>query len=204
MVSKCFSRKWIYAALVLLLLPLIESLLPGSLGGLQLQSPQDMAVLGYYLRPVKFLMVVMALALWLKMERRDLGLLNKTTHALFIYSGYLLAAVQLAFLGLGILLSGLVVRGLTPPPDIHRQQTFAEHTIYAYTADPGAMGKAYHHFYLVCPAPFHRYTLKKIAKLDWMRTFSFVVHDNVLEVHHKNYKGEEGEPHYFELSPEDC
>ena len=54
-----------------------------------------------------------------------------------------------------------------------------------HTADPGAIAKAYHHFYIKCPKAFGRYGLIHILTTDWMREFDFIVENNALIIEEK-------------------
>ena len=110
----------------------------------------------------------------------------------------LVGVIQIPFLCLGILVNGF---SLSTPDYIHKQSTFTDRTIYIYTADPGAMGKAYHYAYLNCPLAFGRYELKQIAKLNWMREYTFYIEKNNLIVIDKN---SDGLTHTFDMSDVTC
>ena len=50
----------------------------------------------------------------------------------------------------------------------HKEFEIGKNTIYVHTLDQGALGKAYHNFYLKCPLPLHRFELKPIEQTDWV------------------------------------
>ncbi|MCH1923889.1 hypothetical protein L9G74_05025 [Shewanella sp. C32] len=51
---------------------------------------------------------------------------------------------------------------------IHKELVLNGQQFYVYTADPGAIGKAYHYVYLTCPRPWGRYELRSLGRVDWM------------------------------------
>lgn len=94
--------------------------------------------------------------------------------------------MQIPLLCLGILLAGSLSVNLDYSP---KELKFSDRTIYADTAEPGTMGKAYHYFYLKCKLPLNRYELKLLKKLDWMPEYSIEVHGNKLIITNKSGKG---------------
>jgi hypothetical protein len=78
-----------------------------------------------------------------------------------------------------------IVFGVILSPDleyIHKEQSFTDNTIYVYTADPGAFGRAYHYFNLKCPQPYSRYKLISIGKTRWMHDFTMLMEQQELVV----------------------
>ncbi|WP_175439555.1 hypothetical protein [Alteromonas lipolytica] len=114
----------------------------------------------------------------------------------FVICSWILVPVQIPMLLLGIMFSGV---SMSPADYVHKEKIFDNTTIYAYTADPGAMGRAYHHFYLKCPRALGRYELIKIAKLNWMGSFEFAVVNDELIVDEEN-----GTSHQYTLSDFSC
>ena len=155
--------------------------------------------LSNYLRVLKLILVLLGgLLLYRKIEkiREEIG--NVFARNFFIYSGYLLVAIQLPLLFLGVMFEGISSSNLNY---LHKEKTFKERSIYVYTADPGAMGKAYHYFYLKCQLPLNRYELKQIKKMGWMYEYSFKVKGNDLIV---TDKSKEGKTHIFDVTNFSC
>jgi len=185
--------------MIFIYLPFIESCHGGTLWGLNWQSPMLMYQWGDNLRIVKFILVILAIALLsIKRELIRETLKNAVIRNIFIITGYLVAVVQILLLCLGILFEGFSSSDLNY---IHKEETFNSRSIYVYTADSGAMGKAYHYFYLKCSLPLNRYELKQIQKMDWIHEYDFDVQGNNLIVIDKS---EEGKLHTFEISNFTC
>jgi len=185
----------IFIIMMCLYLPFIESWFGETLWGLNWQSPMLMYQWGDNLRIVKLILVILAIVLLsIKRELIRETLKNAVIRNVFIITGYLVAAVQISLLCLGILFEGFSSSDLNY---IHKEETFNSRSIYVYTADSGAMGKAYHYFYLKCSLPLNRYELKQIKKIDWMNEYDFDVQGNNLIVIDKS---EEGKLHTLDLT----
>lgn len=76
-----------------------------------------------------------------------------------------MALIQIAIGLIGVLIDATLV---TNRDYFHKEFEIENNTIYVFTADPGAMGTAYHYFYLKCPLPLNRYELKFIEKANWV------------------------------------
>ncbi|TCI01776.1 hypothetical protein EZV61_16020 [Corallincola luteus] len=162
-----------------LLFPLLESWFAGTLWGLKIKSPMFMHELTDKLRIIKLFLIVFSVYLLIAKTKTIKETLNNVIVSRgFIVSGYLLAAVQIPLLSLGILFSSIS----SDSSHVHKEQVYEGRSIYVYTADPGAMGTAQHYFYLKCPLPWHRYELTQIEELDWMYDFSFEVIANELVI----------------------
>ena len=158
----------------------MDSWFAGTLGGLNWQSPMFMAHVRDYLKIVKLLLVLIGfMLLYKKMEQIKQVISSKVVRDIFKSIGYSLAILQVALLSLGILFEAIFSSDFNYT---HKEKTFNNHSIYVYTADPGAMGTANHYFYLKCQLPLNRYKLIEIAKLDWMYKFNFTVEENTLVV----------------------
>lgn len=180
-----------------LYLPLIDSWHSGYLWGLNWQSPTLMFQLSMLLRPVKLALVILALTLLItKSNEIEQTFENTIVRYAFIASSGVVAAVQILFLSLGVWLGTSKV---TNPDYYHLEKTFENYSIYVRTADPGAMGSAYHYFYLQCALDYNRYQLKLIEKLDWMRAYDFEVEEGVLLIQSNN-----GNTKKFNLSNFSC
>jgi hypothetical protein len=189
----------IFIIMVCLYLPFIESGFGGILWGLNWKSPMFMDQLSDKLRLLKLILVTLAVALLvIKREKIKDTFNNTTIRNSFIVSGYLVAAVQIILLCLGILFAGVSSSNLDY---LHKEKTFIDRPIYVHTADPGAMGKAYHYFYLKCQLPLNRYELKLIKKMGWMYEYGFDVRENNLIV---TDKSEKGQTHVFDVTNFTC
>ena len=191
------SPRLIILIIVCLYLPFIESMHGATLWGLNWQSPALMDALRDYLIFIKLGMVLLAGYLMaFKYQIMQNTITRGVLRAVFVISTWLLVAVQIPMLLLGIVFGGI----LSSPADyIHREQTFGNDTVYVYTFDPGAMGKAYHYFYMECPEPLGRYQLNEVARLNWMRNFSFGLDGEQLVV-----KEEGGEIFEFSITEHRC
>lgn len=180
-------------------LPFIESWFAGTLWGLHWKSPMFMDQLSNYLIIIKLVLVLLGgILLYKNIREIREKIVNVFARNFFILSCYLLVAVQIPFLLLGLLLEGISSSNIDY---LHKEKTFNDRSIYIYTADPGAMGKAYHYFYLKCQLPFNRYELKLIKKTDWMGEFGFEVQQNNLIVTDKH---ENGKAHIFDITNFTC
>ncbi len=197
-----FIKKNIIIILIIvacLYVPFYESYSRSTLWGLNWYSPQFMDQLGGYLLPVKLLLVIIGLVLLYNNIRPIKEVLGDGfISAFFVYSSYSIATIQILFLCLGLLFSSI---SLSDPNYLHKEKLFDNYSIYVYTADPGAMGKAYHYFYLKCSLPLNRYELKLIKKMGWMYEYGFEVLGSNLIVTDKN---KEGKTHTFDVRNFSC
>jgi len=95
------------------------------------------------------------------------------------------ALIQIAIGLLGVLIDATLG---TNRDYFHKEFAIENNTIYVFTADPGAMGTAYHYFYLKCPLPLNRYELKFIEKTNWVWELELKTSDNGFDVF--NQRGE--------------
>ncbi|WP_213609963.1 hypothetical protein [Pseudoalteromonas sp.] len=199
--DKSSNNSWLVILLIsaCLLLPFLESMHGGVLWGLNWHSPRLMDTLSHNLLYIKLVLVITGfILLFVKPEKIKSIIKNKIARWLFFIIFTLVAVVQIPLLCLGIMLNGTSLSRLDY---IHKQSTFDDRTIYIYTADPGAMGKAYHYAYLNCPLAFGRYELKQIAKFSWMHQYTFYIEKNNLVVIDKNPSGL---THTFDMSNITC
>ena len=168
-------NRYIVVALLCILIPLLETLGEGTLWGLHYESPRAMDTLGDIVRLVKLLSIVAGL--YLLVKNRSIiaeAFHSKVLKITFFSVFYLLSWVQIPTLLLGNLFFGI----MAPKDYIHYEQSAGQDSFYVYTADPGAMGTAYHHVYLKCPLPFNRYELIKVGKTRWLKVFDIKRGDN--------------------------
>ena len=191
------SPRLIILIIFCLYLPFMESLHGATLWGLSWQSPALMDATKGYLKLVKLVMVLVAAYLMaFKYQIMQNTIRHGVLRAVFVISTWMLVVVQIPMLLLGILFGEV----LSAPADyVHREQTFGNDTVYVYTFDPGAMGKAYHYFYIKCPAPLGRYQLNMVSRLNWMRDFSFTLDGEQLLV-----KEQDGETFEFTITEHHC
>ena len=156
----------LFTALFLILLPLVESLHGSVLWGLNFHSPKYMSKVGDVLGWIKLLMLCAGVTL-LFTRQSELRLLVKSKWVTIILS-VMLAAVALIQIALGLLGVMFDATQMTSHDYFHKEFEMENNTIYVFTADPGAMGKAYHYFYLKCPRSLNRYELKLIEKAGWV------------------------------------
>ena len=171
-----------FLAVFLILAPLIETIFFGRFFGLDWHSPEMMARLAAYLSFVKVGSVVLGMYLF---ESKVVPLAT-TTKQKIVTNGmrvllYILGLLQIGLCLLSLMFSDASVSE-TQLDYLHKEQSFADTVIYVNTVDPGAMGSAYHYFYLKCPKPNNRFHLVFLKKLKWMRNYDFVVNNNVLLV----------------------
>lgn len=171
-----------------LVLPFLESWFAGTLWGLNWNTPVFMDQLRDHLRVFKLGLVTLSVFLLFTKYTVIGNTIQKAFYRrLFVILASVLAIVQVPLLLLGIMFEGMSSSNLDY---IHKEKSYAERSIYVYTADPGAMGKAYHYFYLKCPLPFNRYELTEITKTNWMYEYTFEVIDNELIIEDKSENGE--------------
>lgn len=168
--------------LVLIFLPLLETFnsLPGLLSW---GDPLTMHRLNDYLRVFKWIMINIGfwlLYIW-HARASDAGtsLLKKRT---FVSSVFLIGFIQWILLLFGTWDS--IERTQSELEYFHKTKHYGDYSIYVHTFDPGAMGRAYHVFYIKCPLRFGRFKLERINEYDWMRGFTFDVMDGHLFVEH--------------------
>ncbi|QOL25523.1 hypothetical protein LP316_14695 [Thalassotalea sp. LPB0316] len=173
--------KYILLAIALIILPLLESFYGATLWGLNFDSPLFMAKVGYWLFYVKYTSVLVGFFLVVFALTRFQQVIKPTWCATLVwFVSLLLAALQIIVMFFGLMINIDTANKLTY---YHQQRAFEDSTIYVYTSDPGAMGRAYHYFYLLCEQPLNRYQLELIVKTPWLgRTFEFEVIDNQLQI----------------------
>ncbi|MCA1767160.1 MAG: hypothetical protein LC639_02875 [Idiomarina sp.] len=162
------GTRYIVIALLLILIPLLESIGSGTLWGLNYESPRAMDTLGDIVRLIKLLSVIAGFLLLIKCRTLiSESFRSKTVKIAFFSIFYLFSGLQVLMLGLGNLFFGI----MAPKDAIHHEQRIGKETFYAYTLDPGPAAKAYHHIYLKCSLPFNRYELIKIGRVGWLGAF---------------------------------
>jgi hypothetical protein len=97
----------------------------------------------------------------------------------------IVALIQIAIGLLGVLIDATLG---TNRDYFHKEFAIENNTIYVFTADSGAMGTAYHYFYLKCPLPLNRYELRFIEKTNWVWEIELKTSDNGFDVF--NQRGE--------------
>lgn len=170
-----------------IVLPFLESWHVSTLWGVNWISPAFMDQLSNYLRVTKLILICFALYLLIgKRKVISKSIENAIVRKIFAVTAFLLALVQIPLLCLGILVEGIFFSDLDY---LHKEKNYQNRSIYVYTADPGAMGTAYHYFFLKCPLPLNRYELRRITRTNWMRKFSFAVVGNELLIEDKGEGG---------------
>ena len=179
--EKAQSSKLIITVSLLVLIPLLESFIPGSLFGLQWRSPLFMAEIRGVLLFVKTVSILVALYLLLMSHQSITQYFTTRWNSrwgskLYSATSYLLILLQLPFLLIGIF---FVATG-SDNEYLHLEKQLGDDTFYVFTSDPGAMGKAYDHFYLKCPKPLGFYQLQFIEKTAWVKSLDFHAAGNEL------------------------
>ena len=174
------------AVLILILVPLVESLHGGVLWGLNYHSPKFMSQVGDALALVKLIALCAGVYLLFTQHGR-LRYLVKSKWLSVVLSCILaiVAFIQIAIGLLGVLIDATLG---TNRDYFHKEFAIENNTIYVFTADPGAMGTAYHYFYLKCPLPLNRYELRFIEKTNWVWEIELKTSDNGFDVF--NQRGE--------------
>lgn len=174
------------AVLLLIIVPLVESLHGGVLWGLNYHSPKFMSQVGDALAFVKLFALCAGVYL-LFTQQGTFRHLVKSKWLSVVLSSVLaiVALIQIAIGLLGVLIDATL--GINRDY-FHKEFAVENNTIYVFTADPGSMGKAYHYFYLKCPLPLNRYELKFIEKTNWVRELEIKTSDNGFDVF--NQRGE--------------
>ena len=174
------------AVLILILVPLVESLHGGVLWGLNYHSPKFMSQVGDVLALVKLIALCAGVYLLFTQHGR-LRYLVKSKWLSVVLSCILaiVAFIQIAIGLLGVLIDATLGSNRDY---FHKEFEIGNNTIYVFTADPGAMGTAYHYFYLKCPLPLNRYELTFIEKTNWVWELELKASDNGFDVF--NQRGE--------------
>lgn len=159
--------KRIVVALLLILLPLFDSLFMGNVFGLNWHSPALMYKVSVYLIPVKLLFAVIGLLLLYRSTVAGwLNYVKITVMVLGVLHACMLAVVCLLYLALG-----------------DKSRFYSSNgDIQLYTADTGAIGKSYHYFSYLCRGKYGFYTLIPISREDWLGQFSFKQYDGQLVI----------------------
>jgi hypothetical protein len=145
-------------ALLLVFLPLIDSLFLGNTFGLQWHSPVLMYQVSVYLVPVKLLLTLAGIVLLFKAPATGVFKLAE-------FSAVSLGLLHICLLAVACL--GMALFGT-------KTQFYRDNgNIQLYTADAGAMGQSYHYFTFLCRKPFGFYTVTPISQEDWLGQFSF-------------------------------
>lgn len=150
--------KRLTAALLCILIPLVDSVFLGNVFGLLWHSPALMYKASVYFVPVKLLFTIIGLVLLLQLPIAGAMRYAKViVIALGVLHACMLALICLLYLLLG------------------DKSGFYRHNgnIQLYTADTGAMGKSYHYFSYLCRGKYGFYTLVPISREDWLGQFSF-------------------------------
>jgi len=136
------------------------------LWGLNYHSPKFMSQVGDALALVKLIALCAGVYL-LFTQHGTFRLLVKSKWLSIVLSSVLaiVALIQIAIGLIGVLIDATLG---TNRDYFHKEFEIENNTIYVFTADPGAMGTAYHYFYLKCPLPLNRYELKFIKKANWV------------------------------------
>ena len=168
------------AVLILILVPLVESLHGGVLWGLNYHSPKFMSQVGDALALVKLIALCAGVYLLFTQHGR-LRYLVKSKWLSVVLSCILaiVAFIQIAIGLLGVLIDATLGSNRDY---FHKEFEIENNTIYVFTADPGAMGTAYHYFYLKCPLPLNRYELTFIEKTNWVWELELKASDNGFDV----------------------
>jgi hypothetical protein len=161
------KQKRFLIALLLVFVPLIDSVFLGNTFGLQWHSPALMYQVSVYLVPVKLLLTLAGVVLLVKAN--DAGVF-KVIKFIALPIGVLHMCL-LSLVCLGYVLFGTKTQ-------FYR----ADGNIQLYTADVGAMGKSYHYFSYLCRNQYGFYTETPISKEHWLGQFSFSQQGNQLMI----------------------
>jgi len=174
------------AVLLITIVPLVESLHGSVLWGLNYHSPKFMSQVGDALALIKLIALCAGVYLLFKQYGAFRHLVKSKWLSILLSS--VLAIVALIQIAIG-LIGVLIDATLGANRDyFHKEFAIENNTIYVFTADPGAMGTAYHYFYLECPLPLNRYELKFIEKTNWVWELELKASDNGFDVF--NQRGE--------------
>ncbi|WP_334037474.1 hypothetical protein [Alteromonas macleodii] len=174
------------AVLILILVPLVESLHGGVLWGLNYHSPKFMSQVGDALALVKLIALCAGVYLLFTQQGTFSHLFkSRWMSIIFCFVLAIVALIQIAIGLIGVLIDATLG---TNRDYFHKEFAIENNTIYVFTADPGAMGTAYHYFYLECPLPLNRYKLTFIEKTNWVWQLELKASDNGFDVF--NQRGE--------------
>ncbi|MDD4862791.1 MAG: hypothetical protein PHE38_02140 [Alishewanella agri] len=166
-----------YVSCAVIMLLLVETLFLGNSFSLQWHSPKLMYQLSAWLVPVKFLLTCLALG-WLS----RLVLSGWQRYSRYVTST--LAILHLLLLSLvGV---GYAFAGFAP---LSKQFRLEGH-IAVFTADPGAMGKAYHYFSYFCRNRYGFYHLEPISRQNWLGQFDYIEQGGELVITSTTYDGQ--------------
>ena len=170
------NNRYIIIVVLCVVIPLLESLNPATLWGLNFESPLVMANLGNIILVLKIVSVATAAYLLFYQQRAIADAFNRTAFKVAFFSTfYILAALQLA-----VLFWGLVSFLISPSNDFfHYEKTIDDQTFYVHNADSGALGGELH-VYLKCPLALNRYKLEPIGSVEWLKNFDLTVVDNTV------------------------
>ena len=183
------------AVLLLILVPLVESLHGGVLWGLNYHSPKFMSQVGDVLALVKLIALCASMYLLFTQHGTFRHLLKSKWISIVLSSVLaIVALIQIAIGLIGVLIDATLG---TNRDYFHKEFAIENNPIYVFTADPGAMGTAYHYFYLQCPLPLNRYELTFIEKTNWVWELELKGSDNGFDVFNQRgefkYRGSLGE-----------
>ncbi|MHC6646580.1 hypothetical protein ACYTPF_08455 [Alteromonas sp. HB246098] len=168
------------AILLLIIVPLVESLHGDVQWGLNYHSPRFMSQVGDALALVKLIALCTGVYLLFTQYGRFRHLVkSKWLSVILSCVLAIVALIQIAIGLLGVLIDATLG---TNRDYFHKEFEIENNTIYVFTADPGAMGTAYHYFYLKCPLLLNRYELTFIEKTNWVWELELKASDNGFDV----------------------
>ncbi|WP_404339230.1 hypothetical protein [Pseudoalteromonas mariniglutinosa] len=173
------KNKNLTIALLLIWLPLVDSLFIPRAFAIQWHSPQAMYLAGVIIMLIKFAMVVSGV--WLLIRGKDSYTDAKKRTRLVIFSTFLVGGLQVVIISatcFWYLVAGTQIK-------YFKQQG----NINVYTADYGVFAPVYHEFNYICYDNDGFYTLKPIAKFEWLGRFSFNQENSTLIIRHQNQQG---------------
>lgn len=161
----------------LLVIVIFESMFLGNTFGLKWHSPKLMYQISAYLVPVKIVISIIGLYflsnLMLKGWRKYSCILLQCLGVMHIF---LLSLVCLFYL----------LFDFAPLA----KQFRLKGNIAVFTADPGAMGRAYHYFSFICHNSLGFYSTTRIDRLDWLGSFEFMEQGDQLLIQHTDHEGD--------------
>jgi hypothetical protein len=158
-------------SILLIAVPLIDSLFLGNVFGINWHSPKLMYQVSVYLVPIKLLLTLVGIVLLLRIQMRAWRKAGKYT----LLTAGILHSCLLALICMSYLIFGDKTKFYQENGNIH-----------LYTADTGAMGKSYHYFYFICRGKFGFFTPIPISREDWLGQFSFEQSGNQLVIRQLN------------------
>jgi hypothetical protein len=188
-----YDGKKLTLALLLIFLPLVDSLYPVIGLGLRWHSPMFMALFNNGFMLAKIVSIAIGLRIFSTASLHPLPLVKpgdatKMTQFVAIQQTiissviWLVSIVHVLILALVLLLSLTLGRD---SDDIHYEQKIGGHIFYVHTIDPGAMGKAFHNVGLKCELPFGRYQIIHLGRIDYVGQFELDLIDEVLHLKNK-------------------